>query len=251
MGLRRTFREWKLKQGQRNLYRAAINRTLHIIGYHGIDVPLTGDHMIKPIVRQLLSGSYEMPEITALHAVVRSDDNVLELGTGLGIVTALAARAASKGKVLTFEANPILLSPAASLFAQNGISNVEARHGVIVDGPGGGTLPFYLNPSFAEGSLATKIGQVIEVPTWAAADILSSFRPNVLICDIEGAEGDLLPALDLACLRAAVVEFHPHILSRTAVAGIYQHMSKYGLYPAIEHSSGTVVAFERVEQTSP
>lgn len=238
MGLRRMYREWVI-------------RTARSITYRGIDVPLTGDHMIQPVVRQLFGDAYEVPEITALLAVVRPGDQVLELGTGLGIVTALAARAAQGGKVLTFEANPALIAPAAALFAQNQIGNVEARHGVMTDGPGGGTLTFHLAEYFPEGSLAKKGVGVIEVPTWSAAETVKDFRPDVLICDIEGAEGDLLPTLDLSRLRAAVIELHPHILSRPAVARIYDHLSRHGLYPAIEHSSGTVVVFQRVDPPQP
>ncbi len=235
MGLRRLYRDWAIRTAKR-------------IAYRGITVPLTGDHMIRPVVVQLFSDAYEVPEITALQAVVRPGDRVLELGTGLGIVTALAARAAQGGKVLTFEANPALIAPAAALFSQNQIGNVEARHGVITDGPGGGTLSFHLAEFFPEGSLAKKGVGVIEVPTWSAAETVKDFHPDVLICDIEGAEGDLLPALDLSSLRAAVIELHPHILSGTAVARIYGHLFQHGLFPAIEHSSGTVVVFQRTEQ---
>lgn len=237
--------------GLRKLYRNWVVRTARRITYRGIEVPLTGDHMTRSVVDHLYCDCYEAPEITGLRAVVRPGDRVLELGTGLGIVTALAARAAQGGKVLTFEANPALIAPAAALFAQNQIGNIEARHGVIADGPGGGTLSFHLAEFFPEGSLTKKSADVIEVPAWSSAEVMKDFRPDVLICDIEGAEGDLLPALDLSTLRAAVIELHPHILSRVAAAGIYDHLLHHGLYPQIEFSSGTVVVFQRLDPAQP
>jgi FkbM family methyltransferase len=219
------------------------------VNVSGIEVSLLDEHIVPEIRRQIYLGEYEVPEITAARKLLRDGDKVLELGTGLGIVTAIIARNVGvSGKIRTFEANPRLLEPARKLFLRNAIHNVEAVHGVLIPGTTEGTRTFHFAKNFPEGSLRLPADAqgAVEVSAIPLAQVISSFRPDVLVCDIEGAEAELIPALDASGLRAAVIELHPHRLSRQEVAAIYDNLARQGLYPMIECSSGTVVAFERV-----
>lgn len=219
------------------------------VNYDGIEVPLTGSHVVAPIREQILAGVYERPEIDAARALVRDGDRILELGTGMGVVTAILSRAAGPGGAIrTYEANPDMLASAADLFRRNDVINVEAVHGVLVTG-GARVRRFHFAEFFPEGSLrlpGSKTGET-EVPAFDLAEALADFRPDVLVCDIEGAEAELIPALNLSRLRAVIVELHPRRLSDTEVRSIYDHMLSGGLYPRIEHSGGTVVAFDRFQ----
>lgn len=235
--------------GLRTYGRERRKRLATSINYHGVEVPLTGPHVAVPIREQLFADVYERPEIEAAKALIRKGDRVLELGTGMGVVTAILSRATgSDGVVRTYEANPDMLPPAADLFKRNGVTNVEAIHGVLVT-DGAGVRLFHFAEFFPEGSLrqpGSKTGEV-EVPAYDLQETLKEFNPNVLVCDIEGAEAELVPALDLSGLRSVVIELHPHRLTDAEIRTIYDHMIADGLYPRIEHSGGTVVAFDRFQ----
>ena len=89
------------------------------------------------------------------------------------------------------------------------------------------------------------LDQVV-VPVHDPVTIMAEVRPDILICDIEGGEEELIPALPLDGLRGVVIELHPHIVGREGIARIFKAFLDAGLVPMVEHSSETVVAFERV-----
>lgn len=219
--------------------------------YEGLRVPIAGGHMTRQNAEAIYYGVYEQPEIRAVRDLVRPGDTVLELGMGIGIVTGIIARTVGPhGRVMTFEANPQLFDPAERLFKANAIANVEIRNGVLSADPQVSTAPFYLAEHYTESGLAAPKGvvQEVEVPVTHIGKLVAHLLPSVLVCDIEGAESDLIPAMDFSGCRAAIIELHPNLLTRQQVAVIYRHLDRHGLVPRIENSSGTVVAFERVAE---
>lgn len=67
--------------------------------YQGLEVSMTRSGMNPEIVLAMKSESYEYPEIRGLKRALCSGDRVLELGSGLGIITALVGQAvAPEGK---------------------------------------------------------------------------------------------------------------------------------------------------------
>lgn len=218
--------------------------------YRGLRVPVTGQHVIKGIVDQLLDGDYESPETDAIMALLKPDDTVLELGVGIGVVSALAAQAAPQARIECFEANPNLIEPIRDLHEANGITNVTVNNAVLVPGPGGGTRRFHLHPSFASGSLVetSESSGSTDVPAIGFAETVEKLCPNFLIMDIEGGEAEILTGADLSGFRVLVLELHPDVLTRPEVKGIFDACIGSGLYPRVELSRGQVVAFERVSE---
>ncbi|MGL4239128.1 FkbM family methyltransferase [Tabrizicola sp.] len=222
------------------------------IRYRGLDVPLQRTGMNDEVLMSIARNGYEQPEIDALRHAVRPGDRVLELGSGLGIVTALAARAAApNGRVLSFEANPEMIPATREFLADHQVTNVELRHAVLVpQAKPGETRDLFLGGSFNSSSLLgapdhTARG-VVSVPAEPLNDVVADFRPDVLICDIEGAEAELLPALDAQGLRAAVVELHPDRLSGDEIAAIHAAMARHGLHLDPTPLGGTVVLYSRL-----
>lgn len=222
------------------------------ISYQGFKVSLTRSGMNSEIVLAMKSEGYEYPEIRGLKRALCSGDRVLELGSGLGIITALAGRAvAPEGKVLSFEANLAMISDTQKFLADHGISNVELRHSVLVPkAEKGETRDFYLTRSFASSSLlsnkTTKDHGLISVPAVQLNDVVAEFKPNVMVCDIEGGELELIPALDASELRAVVMELHPDRLSVAQLAEIDAALATHGLIPTNSPPlGGTVILYER------
>ena len=87
---------------------------------------------------------------------------------------------------------------------------------------------------------------MISVPAVQLNDVVAEFKPNVLVCDIEGGELELIPALDASGLRAVLMELHPDRLSGAQLAEIDAALAAHGLHP--NHSSplgGIVILYER------
>jgi hypothetical protein len=108
---------------------------------------------------------------------------------------------------------------------------------------------FHLAGSFAESSLLGADGRnpqgKVEVAAECLGDVLASFRPDVLICDIEGAEAELLSSLPPSSLRAAVVEMHPDRISADQIQSIHDAMAAQGLFPQLPGPGGTVVIYAK------
>ena len=222
------------------------------IQYHNLKVPLTREGMNSEIILAMKGGIDGYPEILGLKRALCGGDRVLELGSGLGIITALAGRAvAPDGKVLSFEANLAMISKTQKFLADHGISNVELRRSALVPkAEKGETRDFYLTRSFASSSLlsnkTTKDHGVISVPAVQLNDVVAEFKPNVLVCDIEGGELELIPALDASRLRAVLMELHPDRLSGAQLVEIDVALAAHGLHR--NHSSpirGAVISYER------
>lgn len=236
-----------LRRFLRNLQRDALLRRPSI-DYEGLTVPTRRSGMNRDILNHLYARMYERPEIAGLTRIVRPGDRVLELGAGLGIISALAARAAGpEGRVRSYEANPSLLDDTRAFLSSNGMTTVDLVHAVLVSELNPASRRFHLAESFAEGSLRPKEGRdsarTVDVPAQSLAAVLADFRPDVLICDIEGAEAELLPALPPSTLRAVVVELHPDRLTPAEIQSIHDAMAARGLRRQEPGPGGTVVIY--------
>lgn len=219
----------------------------------GLTVRTRRTGMNSDVLLLLYEGQYERPETTGLARTIRPGDRVLELGGGLGIISALAARAAGPGgSVRSYEANPTLIPDTKAFLAANGIDTVDLINAVLVPEDNPSPRHLHLAGSFAESSLLGADGRnpqgSVEVPAHSFASVLADFRPDVLICDIEGGEAELIPALPPSTLRAAVIELHPDRLSNTQIQSIDDAMAAQGLLRQEPSPGGTVVIYSREKQ---
>jgi FkbM family methyltransferase len=218
--------------------------------FHGLTVPMQGEHVSKPIWKHVWRGDYEWPELRALSALLRPEDRVLELGLGMGLVSGVLAHRLPSARFTSYEANPALLPHIAALHKANGIGNVAVRSAIVAPLSKGAVRKFRLHRHFTESSLTAASAELaeVEVPVHDPETVISELRPDILICDIEGAEEELIPHLPLSGLRGAVIELHPQIVPRAGIARIFRTFLEAGLVPVVEQSFETVVAFERVPQ---
>lgn len=181
----------------------------------GVRVPHSS-FLTETRIRRIEEARYEGDEIAGALAVVQPGDRVLEMGAGLGIVGAVTALNARPAAVLSFEANSDLIPHARALYAENGLEDVvELRNEVVISAPDRPeTVTFHILNSFLGSSLIDKTNRQtrpVEVPTTSFDDLRDSFRPDVLIMDIEGGELEFLEHADLDGIRAVVIEFHPGV----------------------------------------
>jgi predicted RNA methylase len=99
---------------------------------------------------------------------LRADDIVLEVGSGVGYITTIAARIARE--VRAYEANPMLVDVGRATVARSGCrAAIEA--GVLARSPTATTTDFYLADEFWVSSLIASTGaRRIRVPVHDFAD---------------------------------------------------------------------------------
>jgi len=216
--------------------------------YHGVKVP-PGPHIVSDTMKRRISeGRYEGPEAAGVLQIVRSTDRVIECGTGLGIVGAIAALNGKPQKMISFEGNPDLIDSIKRLYALNGLEKkIELRNELLTAGPDQPkSLSFNVRRNFLGSAVSDNAnrGKMVQVPTTDYEPLRKSFKPTVLIMDIEGAERNFLKHANLDGIRAVVIEFHPKIYGVDGMRECKGVLRKAGFAP-IEGSTRVVWAASR------
>jgi FkbM family methyltransferase len=209
-----------------------------------IVIPL-GDHVTPAIRQELEAGEYEQAELAALRVVLAPGDVVMEIGTGLGLLSAWCARVVGSERVFTFEANPGLERPIRDLHALNGVA---PKLEMCVLAESGGSLTFYPQAEFWASSLVAEpgTGSGITVPARSFEDARAAIRPTLLIIDIEGGELELVGHAGFDGVEHVLIELHPDVIGEAGCETVVTALAQAGLaaQPA-EWGSDTVLTFER------
>ncbi|QFS83818.1 hypothetical protein FIU97_13805 [Roseivivax sp. THAF40] len=185
---------------------------------HGVQVPHS-PYLNETRIARIEAARYEGDEIAGALTVVREGDRVLEMGSGLGVVGAVAALNRAPERVISFEANPHLVPHIEALYAASGIEErIAVRNRVVMAAPDAPrTVTFHVHASFLGSSLIepeARRSEPVEVETVSFEDVHAELNPTVILCDIEGGELDFLRHADLSGVRAVVMEFHPGAYGR-------------------------------------
>jgi FkbM family methyltransferase len=179
----------------------------------GINIHLD-ERVHREVRRAIYEGWYEQEERTALERTLRPDDRYLELGAGLGFVTACACRIAGAPNVTAYEALSELADLAEQTCALNGFAPAIVN---AVLGDEDGVAQFTVHEEFWRSSLSPTIaGEQRTVPMQSLAAVLERLRPTYLMVDIEGGEVALFDHPLPSCMRAVCVETHPEVVGADA-----------------------------------
>ena len=199
--------------------------------------------------RRIAIGRNQAAEFKCARGLVRSGDVVLELGGGLGVLSAALQRDAAPSRIVSFEGNPDLLTYAKLTHQLNSVSNIEARHGIVLSRPEAATIPFYRHPNVSEGSLFRLPDSdldPVEVPVVRLQELLAQLVPNVLIVDIQGGELDLFEGAEsLGSIDRIALELHPQIYGSSGVLSVFRALCRLGFAYDSGLSHGTNVALQR------
>ncbi|MEK0082253.1 FkbM family methyltransferase [Benzoatithermus flavus] len=207
-------------------------------------VPISPDTP-RSLRRALQRGTYEGAERRMLAAVLRPDDTVLELGTGIGLIATLCAKRIGGERVWTFEANPAMAEPIRATFALNGVS---PRFEIAFVGDADGTRPFFVNASAPQSSSFTGrpgAERASEVRQVAFRDIMERIRPTVLVVDVEGYEAELFDHAELDGVRAVCIEMHPDIIGDAGCGKVVRRLLAAGFELAIDLCERRGLLFRR------
>jgi FkbM family methyltransferase len=195
-------------------------------------------------VRTALSQeSYESVELYFARNLVGPGDTVLDLGSGLGVISIVAAKAAQGGRVVGFEADERVFALAQKNAARNGV-NIEYRNGAV--SKEAGTLSFNISDNFLANSLSEIQGSSkVTVPSFAFRDIVQEIKPTVITCDIEGAEAEIFENVDMPSVKRLIVETHEGITGKAGIERCVEHLKKSGFQKVESLCWESVFVFDR------
>jgi FkbM family methyltransferase len=211
------------------------------------------DNRYAPDIQTALDrGYYEDRERELVRTFLRPGDKVIEIGAGIGVVAMSAASIVGESHVTTFDANPEILIDAEENFRRNGF-NIATRAGLLRNrrqyAPNSFTN-FYVDNAFWASRLDASartpgIIRTIQAPVYCLEDEIASVSANVLLCDIEGGEVDLLSDADLSRVTLIIVETHSWIAGKAAIEAMARKIIAQGLAIDPSESAGHVSVFRR------
>ena len=209
----------------------------------GVMIPL-GRHISNVIKPYLFDGSYELGELRLLQRRLTSDDVVMELGTGLGLLSCYIAKKIGSQNVTTYEGNPGLEEPIRKLYALN---SVNPRLEMCILGKDAGFQSFYVEKDFwvSNSHEGSSSASVLQVPVKSFHEALLEINPTFLIIDIEGGEYELLRDGNLHNVKKIVMEIHPSVLGREKTESVLNFLSNLG-FQVVDQTSDTELFFQRV-----
>ena len=210
----------------------------------GLSLTLPAQKISPATIAGLASGQYERHEREAALADLRDGDRVLELGAGIGAMAMWISQARPDLSVTCVEGNPEL----APLILQN--FEVNRCGATLIEGLAAlheGEQTFYVSGDFwASSTRQPDAGaQAVRLPCIDVRRLLAETHPTILIVDIEGAEAEILPALDLSGVRRVIVEVHPKLIDPPQVSKVLHSLFQAGFDIDLTRDRGDVYVFDR------
>ena len=203
----------------------------------------------KRIINVLKQGRYEAEEARALQAHLTEDDRLLELGSGIGVLGSLAAQIIPARNITCVEANEALLPVIRGNLDRNGASAATLLHGAVCSKPEAAEIDFHIGPNFTAASLSSEgrgSFRTHRVPALRFADVLEQVTPTFILCDVEGAELDLIETTLPASVRFFCLEIHLVWLGEAGIQRVFDKMHRQGFAYHPKGSAGGIVCFKRI-----
>jgi FkbM family methyltransferase len=219
---------------------------VELLSIHGIEVPLAPNEVSPVIWQALTNGSYEAKEARSIFKAIRPGDRVLELGSGIGIITSIIAKIEDV-RVWAFEANPSTAVLAQRVIEANRLDNVIFSQGLLTCGEPH-TRRFFVRRDLWMSSMDKNQGPYESEIELATADIdmfITRHRINALVMDIEGAERDLLQNAELPGIERIFLELHDHLYGLSGIRDITHALALKGYAYDPRGSQGPCVLFAK------
>lgn len=181
-----------------------------IIKIQGIKIAIP-ENSTQKLEHALYYGYYEDNELETVISQIEPCDVVMELGTGLGLLSTFCAKKISSERVFTYEANPKL----EPIIQQNyALNQVNPNLQICMLGSQAGEKEFYISDNLWDSSKIkyNKNLQEIQVAVKSFNDEIKKINPSFLIMDIEGGEYDLCQYADFHNVKKLAMELHEDLI---------------------------------------
>ena len=210
----------------------------------GIWLPCNQPGITPGIARQIYFGEYESKEVDIVAHKLETTDIVVEVGAGLGYLSAFCAKRIGNDRVHTFEANPALMPLIHATHERNAVA--PQAHNIML-ARGDGKCTFYIEPEFWASSTTARSdhSQAITVQQRDLNDELARLSPTFLIVDIEGGEAEFFAYADLAGVNKICLETHTDVLGNEGISAIFSRLLAQGFVLDFSHIRKNVFFFYR------
>ncbi|MGC6517393.1 MAG: FkbM family methyltransferase [Candidatus Puniceispirillaceae bacterium] len=173
--------------------------------------PRNNSFMDRKFLLNLSAGNVEKEEIKLCMKHLKTNSRIVEIGSGLGIAASIINRAKNPEFHICFEVNPLAREYCEELFQFNNLEIATVGKAL----GSGQTTKFYQCKDYVKSSFTPPAADVphvaVIVETTSISNIIHEYKPNVLICDIEGAEADFITPAELTGIQSVMMELHPKI----------------------------------------
>lgn len=214
---------------------------------HGVDILMDYDRWSPRMVHLLSTENYEASEARAIRQLVEPNDRVADIGGGIGFSGSLAAQIVGSANLAVYEANPEAAETIRRTLAHNSFDSPVHNYAVVDDDYRGSSIAFNVSAVLCASSTLDISGESrkIEVPVIRFGEILRTFRPTVVLMDIEGAEYGALMKSDLVGVSKLCVEVHPAIIGDAQVTAVVRRVIEQGFLIDFALSTPSVITFKR------
>jgi FkbM family methyltransferase len=214
-----------------------------IVTIEGTRVRL-GSHLSPRLERAISRGTYERDELRVLGAILSPSDVVLEIGAGLGVVSAYCAKRLGSSRVFACEANPDLEPRILETYALNEV-NPTLDMCAVCSQPGRVTL--YRGKHLFSSSLISggSVTRPVEVPGKSLSYLVDRLRPTLLIIDMKSAEVDLFDGARLPGVKRILLELHARMIGPDETHRIRGTLMRQGFKEDSRFSSGERLVLAR------
>lgn len=223
------------------------------VTHHGISLKIDPKIMSEKMISVIRSKTYEGAEAKQIDRIVEQGEVILEIGAGIGFISTLLAKNPFTTRVVSYEANPLLIPSIQDTVDRNiphASAKWEIRNAVLKTGQAVGDADFYVHNDFWASSLApfANPARVEKVPFENFNKVVADLAPTMIVCDIEGGELDLFRNADLSGVMKIYVEVHQNRLGRKGMKSLFEIFHSRDFHYDEHHSSGSVVLFSHVDR---
>jgi len=223
---------------------------VEIVEHFGIKLRVDPEFMSPKLMEIIRAGRYEAPEARQISKIITSGEVILEIGAGIGFMAALMLKNPAVERVVSYEANPLLIPKIQRTLADNGVGGArfELHNAVLSKDGAGSTVEFHVHQDFWASSLRKTTGTIrsCPVPVENFDEVLRKLRPSLIVCDIEGGEKALFASADLSGVRGVYLEVHQRVFGPSGMRDLFQSFHDLGFHYDQNHSNGAIIFFSRI-----
>jgi FkbM family methyltransferase len=223
----------KLSKWLRYQYRVSLGTIATI---EGIQIRL-GRHMSPQLERAISRGGYERDQLRLIGLVLSPRDVVLEVGAGLGVISAFCAKRIGSERVFACEANPDLEPRIRETYALNDVKPTLEMCAVSATA---GRVIIHRSKRVPTSSMRqeTDGARSLEVPGKAIGYLVDKVRPTLLIIDnIDGAEAELFDQAQLDGVTKIVLGLRERTLGEVKARRVRAALTALGFHEDPRFSS--------------